>query len=224
MTLTKYGWKRWLPILLAGSVLTLLFIWLIQYHSLWWIPSFCTASLTATFLSFFRNPWRTIPGNLPEGAMLSPADGIISAIEYPKTYEGIDGPVVIIRIFLSVFNVHINRVPCDCVVQEIIYRPGKFLDARLPKSAKINESNLIILQAGSSHIALKQISGKIARRIVCSMKPNDVLAQGEQFGMITFGSTTELILPNSEKTQLHVKKGDCVKGGITLLATLSPAI
>ena len=221
MTLTKYGWKRWLPILFAGSAIALFFIWLIQFHSLWWIALFFTVFLTVAFLSFFRNPWRLVPKNLPEGTMLSPADGVISAIEYSETHEGIDGPAVIIRIFLSVFNVHINRVPCDCVVQETIYRPGKFLDARSAESAKINESNLIILQVGSNRIALKQISGKIARRIVCSMRINDTLTQGQQFGMITFGSTTELILPKPDKVRLHVEEGNSVKGGVTRLATLA---
>ena len=153
--------------------------------------------------------------------MLSPADGVISAIERVDSHETVDGPAVIIRIFLSVLNVHINRVPCDCTLEQSIYRPGKFLDARTEESAKVNESNTLFLTHRGERIGVKQISGKIARHIVCPIQKGDELTRGQQFGMIKFGSTTELILPRPDEVIVHVQKGDAVKGGLTEFATLN---
>ncbi len=173
-------------------------------------------------VSFFRNPWRRIPQNLPEGTMLSPADGVISAIEYVETHETVGGPSVIIRIFLSVLNVHINRTPCDCVLSKAIYRKGKFLDARTEESAKVNESNTLFFTYLNEPFGVRQVSGKIARNIVCPIQEGETFAHGQQFGMIKFGSTTELILPRPSEVTIHVNKGDRVRAGLTRLATLAP--
>ena len=152
--------------------------------------------------------------------MLSPADGVVSAIEYVDAHEAVEGKAVIIRIFLSVLNVHINRAPCDCTAQKLIYREGKFLDARSEESAKVNESNLIVLDASGMTFGLRQVSGKLAKRIICPLTAGDTLKQGQQFGMITLGSTTELILPMDAEPSLNVTKGQRVKGGITPLAQI----
>ena len=153
--------------------------------------------------------------------MLSPADGVVSAIEQVDEHEATVGPAVIIRIFLSVLNVHINRAPCDCTLSKAIYRKGKFLDARTEESAKVNESNQLIFDVSGETMGIRQVSGKIARNIVCPIQEGESFVQGQRFGMIKFGSTTELILPRPNDVTIHVSKGDKVRAGITRLATLA---
>ena len=186
----------------------------------WWVVLGILVLLWLALVSFFRDPWRKIPSGLPKGTMLSPADGVVSAIEYADDHEATGSPSVIIRIFLSVLNVHINRAPCDCRLKSSIYREGKFLDARTEQSAKINESNLLILDTGADTIGVRQVSGKLARHIVCQLEVGDELRQGERFGMIKYGSTTELILPRPDEVTVQVSKGDKVRAGITQIATL----
>ena len=188
----------------------------------WWLVLIPLFLLWAALVSFFRNPWRTIPQDLPEGMMLSPADGVVSAIEFLDEHETVDGPAILIRIFLSVLNVHINRTPCACELEKTVYRKGKFLDARTNESAKVNESNTLFLYANGERLGIRQVSGKIARNIVCPTKPGDRFRRGQQFGMIKFGSTTELILPRPDEVTVHVKTGDKVYGGLTQFATLIP--
>jgi len=125
-----------------------------------------------------------------------------------------------IGIFLSVFNVHINRTPCRVRVEKITYKKGKFKDARSGQCSKVNESNdlaLIRLDEPHDRLVVRQISGAIARRIVCDVKTGDELNIGQKFGMIKFGSRTELYLPANENIECMVKKGDKVKAGITPL-------
>lgn len=216
MTLTRYGWKQWLAI-----TLVLVFVAAIATYFQWWFALIPIFVLWVALVSFFRNPWRKIPTNLSTGAMLSPADGVVSAIEFIDEHETVGGPAVIIRIFLSVLNVHINRVPCDCVLTKSIYRKGKFLDARSEESAKVNESNTLFFTRQSEKFGVRQVSGKIARNIVCPIQVGDTFSRGQQFGMIKFGSTTELILPRPSEVTIHVQKGDIVRGGLTCLATLT---
>jgi len=204
-------------VLFIGSVVG------VFYSPLWLLAVAGCIALWIALVSFFRNPWRRIPTDLPEGTMLSPADGVISAIEFLDEHETVDGPAVLIRIFLSVLNVHINRVPCACELEKTVYRQGKFLDARTEESAKVNESNTLFLYANGERFGVRQVSGKIARNIVCPTTPGDRFIQGQQFGMIKFGSTTELILPRPNDVVVHVKKGDKVFGGLTIFATLAPS-
>ncbi len=218
MTLTSYAWKQWLPICVGSAIPVSITVYLAQTYVWLWIVAGAIATATLAVLSFYRNPWRSIPKNLPDGTMLSPADGVVSAIEYVDSHEAVGGKAVIIRIFLSVLNVHINRAPIDCTVQKLIYREGKFLDARTEESAKINESNLIILESNERPFGLRQVSGKLAKRIICPLSEGQTLNQGQQFGMITLGSTTELILPMDAEPSLLVKKTQRVRGGITPLA------
>ena len=189
--------------------------------ALWWHLWILCGVLFVLWLaavSFFRDPRRRVPSDVPEGMMLSPADGVVSAIEHVASHETVNGPAVIIRIFLSVLNVHINRVPCACVLDHAVYRKGKFLDARSEESAKVNESNTLFFHKNRERFGLRQVSGKIARNIVCPIQDGDVFERGQQFGMIKFGSTTELILPRPDDVTLHVAKGDAVRAGITPLA------
>ncbi len=222
MTLTKYGWQQWGTITVVLCLPTALAVWGTQHSALWWIAVGLIAIFWLALMSFFRNPRRTIPSGLPEGAMLSPADGVVSAIEFVDSHETVEDQAVIIRIFLSVLNVHINRAPCDCTLVNTIYRKGKFLDARTEESAKVNESNTLFFTRDDEAFGVRQVSGKIARNIVCPIQAGDVLTRGQQFGMIKFGSTTEIILPRPNDVTIHVKKGDSVRGGLTLFATLRP--
>ena len=197
-----------------------MFVAVIAAYFQLWLVLIPIALLWLALVSFFRNPWRRIPRDLPEGTMVSPADGVVSGVEYLGSHETVDGPAVLIRIFLSVLNVHINRVPCDCELDKTLYRKGKFLDARTNESAKVNESNTLFLYTKGERIGLRQVSGKIARHIVCPIKSGDTFSQGQQFGMIKYGSTTELILPRPDDVTVHVSKGDKVRAGVTLFAML----
>ncbi len=163
-------------------------------------------------LSFFRDPRRKIPEE--KGLMVSPADGTVVEISEVEENEYLKAPCHKIGIFLSIFNVHVNRAPCEGTVRAIRYQPGRFLDARHPDSGRVNESNTVHL----GDVVVRQIAGTIARRIVCEAKPEDTLARGQRFGMIKFGSRTELYIPKSQVRELTVKMKDKVKGGQTILA------
>lgn len=217
--LTPYGTREWMIITMLAVVIGTI-CWLLLG---WWsiIPVFM---VWLALVSFFRDPHRTPPAELHVDEMLSPADGRISAIETVEHHEATGGPTTIIRIFLSVFNVHVNRVPFDGEVVDVIHRPGRYLDARTTESAKVNESNLLIIRIGSGEtIGVRQVSGAVARRIVCPLRKGDLIYRGDRFGMIKFGSTTELILPRPDEVTVHVRLGDTVRGTRTTLATLAHA-
>jgi phosphatidylserine decarboxylase len=168
---------------------------------------------------FFRNPTRISP---PEpGLVVSPADGKIVDIEEIPFDDYIGGPAKKIGIFLSIFNVHINRLPIAGRVVGLRYRPGKYLNALRPESARENEQLAVMIeenQAPYRGMIVRQITGAIARRIVCWLKPGDELARGEQFGMIKLGSRTELVLPAEEGLEIRVRLGDNVTAGTSVLA------
>ena len=166
-------------------------------------------------LAFFRDPHRTIPGG--DDILLSPADGVVSDIEVIEDCPWIDGKVLRIGIFLNIFNVHINRVPCAVRIDDIQYKEGQFKNAMDPESARVNESNSVImtrLNEPKDKLVVRQISGAIARRIVCAAEPGKEYQSGEKFGMIKFGSRTELYLPHRESVKTLVKVGDKVKAGL----------
>ena len=170
-------------------------------------------------LWFFRDPRRRIPGE--PGTIVSPADGRVFAVEERSHDEGLGGPAVVIDIFLSVFNVHINRVPLACRVLAVTYRPGKFLNALRAEAARENESLELRLEGTKAPYPLlrvRQITGAIARRIVCWAKPGDILPKGGKFGMIKLGSRTELVLPNMPGLEILVRRGETVRAGTTVVA------
>jgi phosphatidylserine decarboxylase len=224
LSLTRYGRDVWLPILVIAAILGGGFALL-----RWWIPAGIVIVLTLGLLSFFRDPWRRIPAILKPGDMLSPADGTVSAVLDVQTHEAVNGaPAKVIRIFLSVLNVHVNRSPCDAEVVSITPRPGQYLNAQSDESSLVNESNTIVLKTDAGGIrderlALRQVSGMLARTIVCPLRPGARLSRGERFGMIKFGSTTELILPRPADVLVHVRPGDKVRGGLVVIATLKSA-
>jgi len=209
MLFAKYGWKE----LLFFSLL-----WCGIGASLWFLHPAARYALPVPILgllfvlNFFRDPSRTVPSE--PGLMVAPADGVVVEIKDMTEPEFLKVPCTRISIFLNVFNVHINRSPCEGVVQGLKYKPGKFLDVRHPDCSTLNESNTIHL----GDVVVKQIAGLIARRIVCEAKPQDKLARGEKFGMIKFGSRTELYIPKARVEEIRVKLKDKVKGGETILA------
>lgn len=184
-----------------------------------WLPELILLVVLIWVFSFFRDPNRQIVQDA--NLLLSPADGTVAAVEILDSYEGFEGSILRVEIFLSIFNVHINRVPCPVRIGEITYKPGKFLDARNPQCSKVNEANeveMFRLDAPQDRMLVRQISGAIARRIVCEAKTGTEYTGGAQFGMIKFGSCTELYVPAHDNLKCRVEKGDKVKAGLTLLA------
>jgi phosphatidylserine decarboxylase len=168
---------------------------------------------------FFRDPPRRILAEA--GLVVSPADGVVVAIDEIAHDDFVGGPAVRIGIFLSIFNVHINRAPVAGRVIGVRYKRGKFLNALRPESARENEQMEIRMQETAApyrRYVVRQITGAIARRIVCTLKPGDAVARGEQFGMIKLGSRTELVLPREAALNVVTKIGDTVKAGSTILA------
>ena len=172
--------------------------------------------LTLFIVHFFRDPNRVIP---MEEFIVSPADGVITYIgeSQPPNETNINEKFIKISIFLNIFNVHVNRVPNYGTVKNIIYVPGKFLNATLDKSSDVNERNIIVIENNNQDtIIVKQIAGLIARRIVCDIKENQELIQGDRFGIIRFGSRVDLFLPLKYKPIVAV--GQNVIGGETIIS------
>ncbi len=165
-------------------------------------------------LYFFRDPHRTI-SPAPED-IVSPADGTVVGIEDLETSPYYDGPCRRVSIFLSILDVHVNRAPCDGTIESITYRPGRFLNAMKAESSEQNEANTVVMSTPHGPVTVRQISGLIARRIVCRRNVEDTLVKGERFGMIRFGSRTELYLPQG--TPVCVKLKEKVRGGATVMA------
>jgi len=176
------------------------------------------AGLLVWVLSFFRDPQRAVPTD--KNLLLAPADGTITDIETVEENDFLGGPALKIGIFLSIFDAHINRSPCDVRIEKILYKKGHFKNARNLQSGRTNESNdlyLIRTENPRDKLIVRQISGAIARRIVCQAKEGQNLTGGEKFGMIKFGSRTELYLPLRENAKCLVRPGDKVKAGLTAL-------
>ncbi|MCE9590305.1 MAG: phosphatidylserine decarboxylase [Planctomycetes bacterium] len=216
--LTRYGQREWITIILLGTLLTAAAIYL---H--WWILAVLLVLFALALLSFFRDPPRVIP--TLKGIMVSPADGRISSIHEVESYEPFGGvPATCIRIFLSVADVHVNRSPCHGEVLSITPKPGEYLNALNPRSAEVNESNLVVMVHPIRRhpvAAVRQVSGLIARRIVCDTKVGQTLQRGQRFGMIKFGSTAELYIPKSFKPDVAVRLGQYVWGGKTVLVKVT---
>ncbi|HXP17885.1 MAG TPA: phosphatidylserine decarboxylase [Terriglobales bacterium] len=174
----------------------------------WAVPA-CLLALF--FLWFFRDPERAIPDTA--GAVVSPADGKVTDVS-SVLMNGV--PRTRISIFLSVFDVHVNRSPLAGVIREVHYRKGKFLNAMNPASAEQNEQNSVTVQGEGQTLVFKQIAGFLARRIVFDKKVGDRVERGERVGLIKFGSRVDVMLDAS--ATLQIKLGDRVKGGASVLA------
>lgn len=174
--------------------------------------------MIAFILFFFRDPERKIPSQ--SNAILSPADGTIMSVSDIYEDKFLHDNAVKVSIFLSLLNVHINRSPISGTVRYKAYRPGEFLPAFKSHASELNERSTIGIEAEKEdfRILVHQITGFIARRIVCSVKEGSILNAGDRFGLIKFGSCTEIILPAS--ANVAVRPGDKVKGGISIIATI----
>lgn len=189
------------------------------------VPALVGLVVTACICGFFRDPDRAIPTK--KGALVSPADGKVILVERVESNPFIEGPTLKISIFMSVFNVHVNRAPASGRVADILYHPGRFVSAHLDKASSDNERNAVILDldaestesGGSRRICVVQIAGLIARRIVCYVQPGDTLRRGRRFGLICFGSRLDVYLPTD--TMVDVKVGDRVRAGASVLGTLA---
>jgi len=190
---------------------------------LWRPLALLTLPFLAFLFAFFRDPERPIP--VDPKAMVSPADGTISDIIELDHDDLLGGPAVRIGIFLSVFNVHINRSPCDGRVLETRYKKGKFINALHHDQASAeNESNTVILadpSDGRPVAVVRQIVGLIARRIVCTAGQGDIVRRGQRIGMIKFGSRTELYLPKRLRPDVKVSVGQKVRGAADVLAIIA---
>lgn len=170
-------------------------------------------------LSFFRDPDRSIPQE--PGILVSPADGTVADVKEVEEEQVLNERCVRIGIFLSVFNVHVNRSPGAGEVKHIQYQRGEFHNAMSEKAAEENESNAVSVSSRSVSYAVKQIAGLIARRIVCTLEEGDQVERGQRIGMIKFGSRTELYVPAEADPTVVVEEGDTVKGGETILVQLN---
>ncbi|MBV9125143.1 MAG: phosphatidylserine decarboxylase family protein [Planctomycetes bacterium] len=216
--LTRYGLAEVICFSLIFLGLTLVFALLgaLVHGAFWWglLP---VGILWCFVLSFFRDPQRQVPAD-PD-VLVSPADGTITFLGEVDDPDFPGGRAFRISIFLSIFNVHVNRIPRPGRVMGLRYLPGSFLDARSPDCPARNEQMWIDLEeeATGRLIRVKQIAGAIARRIVCRLKVGDAVKAGERFGMIKFGSRTDVLLPAGTAGEVLVRVGDQVKGGATVL-------
>lgn len=173
--------------------------------------------LAAFTVYFFRDPERTVPGDA-EGIVLSPADGKVVVIRDIVDDEYLKGPARQISIFLSPLNVHVNRAPISGTVDYFVYNAGQFVAAFHEKASELNERTHIGIDNGRVRVLTKQIAGAIARRIVCRLAVGDRVAIGDRFGMIKFGSRTDVIVPPD--MVIDVELGQMVVGGETILCHL----
>lgn len=183
----------------------------------WTILAVLAAALAAFSAWFFRNPRRTVP--CAPGAVVAPGDGRVIAIDQDYEPRFLKDQALRISIFLNIFDVHVNRIPCDGTVEGIAYHPGRFVAANRPEAGLHNEQNaLMIRTARGIRVLCVQVAGLIARRIVCWVTPGEAVACGQRFGLIRFGSRMDLFLPLG--TRMHVAVGEHVRGGATLIGEL----
>jgi phosphatidylserine decarboxylase len=204
--------KEGIPFIGAAAGITLLAAWFG-----WTIVAVGAAILTLFVSWFFRNPTRVIPQG--PGLIVAPGDGRVLAIEEEFEPRFIKDRSIRISIFLNVFDVHINRLPCEGVIEDVQYQPGLFLVASKPDATLRNEQNAVMIRtAQGAKVLCVQVAGLIARRIVCWVSPGDRAVRGERFGLIRFGSRMDTFLPIG--TAVKVVVGDRVKGGETILGEL----
>jgi phosphatidylserine decarboxylase len=203
LPIARQGWPFILPVF-ALAILGLALMPVVGWIFL---------ALTGFVAYFFRDPERSIPTD--PGLLLSPADGTIVAVN-PLQNTPTQPSGTLVSIFLSVFDVHINRTPIAGTVVDVHYQPGKFLPAFRAGASDLNEQNIVTLQAAGSRVITKQIAGILARRIVCYVKAGDKLSTGQRFGLIRFGSRVDILIPSEFAVCAHL--GQRVRGGESVLA------
>jgi phosphatidylserine decarboxylase len=204
------GWK----FLAIFAAVTLVLFWI--WDPLGWIG----VGLTVWCYYFFRDPKRSVPVNV--GLLVSPADGVVSLIERavpPAELEMGPGALTRVSVFMSVFNCHVNRAPIAGRVTAVAYRPGKFFNASLDKASEENERNALAIEmADGRKIAVVQIAGLVARRILCWTRAGQTLRTGERFGLIRFGSRLDVYLPEGVEPQVAL--GQTTIAGETVIALI----
>ncbi len=201
------GWPFIVPLAIVTALL----------FALGWKNTGMVVLVLALFvLFFFRDPERPVPAG--DNLVVSPADGRVIVIKdiFEPTY--LKQEVKQISIFLSVFNVHVNRAPVGGTVETVKYNPGKFHVASVDKASLDNEQTAMVIVNGEHRVLVKQIAGLIARRIVCYARPGDALKTGERYGLIRFGSRVDIFLPRD--AEIKVKVGDRIKGSRDIIGVL----
>ena len=217
--LTKYGYDNAIPMLIIGISLILLSGFVLQ--NAWsWISAILGIIIILFTLWFFRDPLRIIPSSAisDPSIIIAPADGKIVEIIEMEEKEFFKGKARQISIFLSPLDVHVNRSPVSGTVEFYRYMQGDYMVAWHPKASELNEQSRIGVQNEFGKVFFKQITGVLARRIVCTVKQGDVLAIGEQIGMMKFGSRMDIILPLDAEILVH--KDERTRGGETIIARL----
>ena len=221
----KYIAKEGVPFIIGGFVFSIVFFVLYFYVKFTIVKYifFSLFALSVLFfffcIYFFRDPERKPDSVLKEGEIVSPADGKIIFLQRVFDERFLKEEVFKISIFMSLFNVHVNRIPFGGIVEKIIYNKGRFFSANLDKASSENEFNAIIL---NKKIAFVQIAGLIARRIVCKIKEGDAVISGERFGLIKFGSRLDIYLPVSFTP--YVEIGGKVFSGKTVLGKINDSV
>jgi phosphatidylserine decarboxylase len=209
--MTHEGLKFLIPALTMGVILTAVWIFTSQVVILPFAVIFLLISLFLTL--FFRDPERSAPKG--ENLILSSADGTVVSVKPFRNVEFVGEKGTLISVFMSVFNVHVNRAPVSGVVKYFKYNKGKFFPAFKEKASLENEHTELGLENTHGNVIIKQIAGIIARRIVCKVKTGDTVKAGQRFGMIQFGSRVDLFLP--ENVEIKVKLHQKVKAGETII-------
>jgi phosphatidylserine decarboxylase len=215
LPLARWGWRE---LNLFGWPLLAITIGLLFLDNPWCWVAIIPAVLLGWLIYFFRDPPRKIP-DAPK-VIVSPADGVVTDVTPLEHYDFLGVPAVRVGIFLSIFNVHINRMPFAGRVLDTHYQPGEFFNAMRPECRERNEFMWLGLEEPDGQhrrFAVRQISGMLARRIVCDIGLGQTIPRGQKFGMIKLGSRTELILPASA-VQVHVRPGDKVRAGSDVVA------
>ncbi|MDP4219226.1 MAG: phosphatidylserine decarboxylase family protein [Bacteroidota bacterium] len=215
--LTRYGTDVLIGVAITTIVLVALAIWT---DELWArIVLLAVAGFLTVFsLNFFRDPDRTpnTNGKSPEDLIIAPADGKVVLIKEVDEPEYLRSSARLISIFMSPLDVHVNRIPISGRVDHLRYVKGKFLVASTPESVSENERMMIGISSGTRKLLFNQVTGYVARRIVCELKVGDTVKAGERFGMIKFGSRVDIYLPLD--AELLIKEGDIAKAGETVVA------
>jgi len=181
-----------------------------------WPLGLAAGVLLVPVVNFFRDPARR--SSAPPSAFIAPADGRVVEIARTDEPEHIRGPAVKVAIFMSLFDVHVNRMPCAATVEWVRHRPGRFMNAVRSAASLENERTQVAMRDDAGRpLLLQQVAGLVARRIVCPVRNGQRFARGERFGMITFGSRVELFLPEREGPILRVRLGQRVRAGATAL-------
>ena len=219
MDKTKWPGRAVLPVAVPGIkfiILAILVTGMFFYFG-WMVPAWVAAVLGVYVCWFFRDPDRVVPEG--DHNMVSPADGRVVAVERLTKTEYLDEACQKVSIFMNIFNVHVNRMPFDGVVEKVEYTPGKFINASFDKASIHNERNALIIQTpGKKRFAVVQVAGLVARRIVNCAAAGDRFSRGERYGMIQFGSRLDLYLPLD--FQVQVKKGDKATAGNTIIGQM----